>query len=162
MNKKLTAEDARQSLTAHVISKGEEILEKYGPRIGWNELLRILDDRSLCRYRCEIVFDAEPLQEGEAAYPMAKGELPEAGFAICVHPFFRAQPDRVPYLVLYQLVLVNYGEFVSAADAEAFGSSALGLSRDNYYQVLCAMADELEGCDESGFNCQQDLPLSKL
>jgi hypothetical protein len=60
-----------------------------------------------------------------------------------VHPYFATQPDRVPYLVLYQLVAVNYGEFASAEDAEAFGASALGLSQDEYYRTLCQMADEI-------------------
>jgi hypothetical protein len=150
----LTADDARQSLTTHALTKGEEIRVKYGPTIGWNELLRILEDRSACRYPCEIVFDAAHLQDGEFAFPMAKGELPEAGFIIYVHPGFMKQSDRVPYLVLYQLVLVNYGEFVSEQDAETFGASALGLTNEEYYEILCSMADEVLGCNETGCCCQ--------
>ena len=159
MGTKLTAEDARQSLTAHLMAKGAEIRDKYGANIGWNELLRILEDRSFCRYPCEIVFDAEPLQHGEFAFPMAKGERPEDGFAICVHPFFAAQLDRVPFVVLYQLVVVNYGEFVSELDAETFGASALGLSNNEYYRLLCAMADEIGGCDETSCNCHNPSPV---
>jgi hypothetical protein len=49
----------------------------------------------------------------------------------------------VPWLVLYQLVALNYGEFASADDAETFGAAALGLTRDAYYEELCKMADEL-------------------
>ena len=52
-------------------------------------------------------------------------------------------PAQVPYLVLYQLVLVNYGEFASADDAETFGANALGLPKDDYYQALCEMANQL-------------------
>src|SRR6185503_16845032 len=72
MATKLTTEDARQSLNAHVASKGLEIREKYGPRIGWAELQRILQDRSCVRYPCEIAFDATPLEPGEFAHPVAK------------------------------------------------------------------------------------------
>jgi hypothetical protein len=54
----------------------------------------------------------------------------------------------VPYLVLYQLVLVNYGEFASPDDAETFGASALGLEREEYYAALCRMADEVGGCGD--------------
>ena len=153
MEKQLTAEDAKQSLTAHVSAKGGEIREKFGPTIGWNELLRILEDRSACRYPCEIVFDDGPLQEGEFAFPMARGEFPEEGFTIFVHPFFMPHLNRVPCLVLYQLVLVNYGGFVSAVDAESFGASALGISNDEYYNILCAMADEMKGCSGTGCHC---------
>jgi hypothetical protein len=145
MSRQLTADDARQSLTAHVAAKGEEIRAKYGPRIGWKQLLQILEDRACVRYPCEIVFDATRLQPGEFAHPVAKSARPEDGFLMCVHPYFMTQPERVPSLVLYQLVLVNYGEFASPHDAEAFGASALGLSLNEYYRVLCAMAGEIAG-----------------
>lgn len=144
MSKQLTTEDARQSLTAHAAAKGLEIREKYGPHIGWTELQRILQDRSCVRYPCEILFDAAGLQSGELAHPVAKGEQPEAGFTIIVHPLLLLQLERVPPLVLYQLVLVNYGDFASADDAESFGANALGLSKDDYYRALCEMADEFE------------------
>ena len=145
MATQLTADDARQSLSAHVASKGEEIAAKYGPRIGWKELQRILQDRAFVRYPCEIVFDSTQLQPGEFAHPVPKGEQPEDGFVIHVQPLFMTQLQRVPWLVLYQLVLVNYGEFASPEDAEIFGAAALGRARDEYYQALCEMADQL-GC----------------
>ena len=142
MPRQLTAADARQSLTAHVAARGQEIRARYGPRIGWPQLLQILADRTCVRYPCEIVFAADPLQPGEFAHPVPNGAKPEAGFTMYVHPRFRSQPDQVPYLVLYQLVLVNYGAFASAEDAETFGASVLGLARDQYYETLCQMADQ--------------------
>jgi hypothetical protein len=145
MPTQLTADDARQSLNAHVASKGLDIREKYGPHIGWNELLRILEDRTCVRYPCEIAFDAAPLRSGEFACPIAKGERPEDGFTIFVHPLFMTQLDRVPWLVLYQLAQVNYGEFASPEDAETLGAHALGVPVDDYYAALCDLADQLAG-----------------
>ncbi len=139
----LTAADARQSLNAHVAALGVGIYDKYGPRIGWNQLQRILKDRACVRYPCEVVFGASELQAGEFAHPVARGDRPEAGFLLYVHPYFMTQLDRVPLLVLYQLVLVNYGGFACPDDAETFGAAALGLPRDEYYSMLCALADEL-------------------
>jgi len=139
----LTDADARQSLNEHVAARGREIHAKYGPHIGWPELRQILEDRACVRYPCEIVFDAGPLEPGEFAHPVAKGERPEDGFAMHVHPFFMTQLERVPGLVLYQLVLVNYGEFASADDAETFGAAALGISREEYYHAVCETADRL-------------------
>ena len=144
MTTQLTVDDFKQSLNSHVAAKGEEIRARYGPHIGWQELEAMLQDRSAVRYPCEIVFDAASLHEGEFAHPLPNGDDPEDGFKICVHPFFSSQPDRVPYLVLYQLVLVNYGPFASADDAETFGASVLGLSKEEYYQALCEMADQLD------------------
>ena len=139
-----SAHDARQSLNASAAAIGAEIYEKYGPRIGWTQLLQILGDRSCARYPCEIVFDAVPLQTGEFAHPVAKGDHPADGFTIYVHPFFMMQLEQVPLLVLYQLVLVNYGAFASSDDAETFGAAALGLAKDRYYNTLCRLADGLE------------------
>jgi hypothetical protein len=144
VSKQLTADDARQSLSAHVAARGAEIFEKYGPRIAWNQLLRLLDDRACVRYPCAIAFDAAPLQPGECAWPRPNSDRPEDGYVIYIHPLFMTRLDRVARLALYQLVVVNYGEFASSADAEIFGASALGISQEQYYQDLCAMADLLE------------------
>jgi hypothetical protein len=141
MATQLTAADARQSLTAHVAAKGAELHAKFGPVVGWSELALILGDRTFVRYPCEIKFDASPLQAGEFAHPVSHSENPEDGFTIYVHPVFLLDLPRVPYLVLYQLVSVNYGQFASSEEAEAFGANALGISSDEYYQILCEMSD---------------------
>lgn len=145
MSKSGPSDNFKQSLNLHVAAKGAEIFEKYGPQICWKDLLRILEDRACVRYPCEIVFDAGALHSGECAHPVPQGEHPEDGFKMHVHPYFMTQLERITYLVLYQLVLVNYGEFASPDDAETFGAAALGLSKDEYYAVLCEMADELSG-----------------
>ena len=143
MTTQLTKADSKASLKAHAAGKGVAIREKYGPDIGWNELRLILEDRAFVRYPCEIKFDAGPLLPGEVAHPVAKGEKPEEGFTLCVHPFFMTDLKRVTLIILYQLVLVNYGEFASPEAAEAFGANALGLSVEEYYQAICEMADEI-------------------
>jgi hypothetical protein len=150
MSRPLAIDDARQSLGAHLAAKGAEIQQRYGPDLGWNELQQLLQDCACVRYPCEIRFEAEPLLPGEFAHPVAKGARPEEGFTIYVHPFYATQLARVPYLVLYQLVLVNYGQFASADDAETFGSRALGLGKDEFYTALCELADALPG----GKKCQ--------
>lgn len=144
MSRQLTADDARQSLRDHVATKGQEVRAKFGPHLGWAELNQLLEDRKLVRYPCIIAFDATPLQPEEFAYPEPLGPRPDDGFRICVHPRFEADLDAVPALVLYQLVVVNYGDFATAEDAEAFGAAALGLGREEYYQRLCQFADEAD------------------
>ena len=146
MATQLTAEDVRQTLNAHVAEKAAEIRARYGPDLGWGKLQQLLQDRAYVRYPCEITFEAAPLQPGEFAHPVARGDRPEDGFTIFVHPFFMTQLASVPALVLYQLVLVNYGEFASPDDAETFGAGVLGLTRDDYYARLCELADQLGGC----------------
>jgi hypothetical protein len=145
MAQQLTAEDAKQSLTTHVETKGVEVFVKYGPHLGWGELQRLLLDSAYVRYPCEIAFDAAALLPGEAAHPVQKGDRPEDGFTMFVHPLFMLELDRVVFLVLYQLVVVNYGEFASADEAETFGAAALGLTRDEYYSALCEMVEQVGG-----------------
>jgi hypothetical protein len=147
---RLTVDDARESLNAHVAEKGAAIRGKYGPTIGWAELQRLLADRAFVRYPCELAFDSEALEPGECAHPVAIGDRPEDGYRMCVHPFFSNRLEDAPVMVLYQLVLVNYGEFASADDAETFGASALGLTKDAYYERLCALADEVAGHGSCG------------
>jgi hypothetical protein len=143
MATQLTAADARESLTAHLAAKGAEISAKYGPVIGWGELRRLLDDRAFVRYPCELRFDASALLPGEFAYPEPRGETPEDGFRMNVHPIYMTDLSAVPALVLYQIVAVNYGEFASADDAEIFAAAALGLPREAYYRTVCELADRL-------------------
>jgi hypothetical protein len=152
MATQLTASDAKQSLNAHVAAKGAEIFEKYGPSISWPQLQAILKDRACVRYPCELVFDSARLNPGEFAHPEPKGDRPEEGFTLLVHPVYMTQLGMVPCLALYQLVAVNYGEFASADDAETFASQALGLPREEYYQILCGLADQLGGGIEPGPN----------
>ncbi len=141
MPQKLTLADAQQSLTAHIAMRGEEIHQKYGPSIGWSQLQQILADRDCTRYPCTIVFDESPLRDGEFAHPVPVGSRPEEGFRMHVHPFFSTQPGALPGLILYQLVLVNYGDFASPTDAEVFGAAVLGIDREEYYAQLCELAD---------------------
>ncbi|HSU56271.1 MAG TPA: hypothetical protein VLT36_19585 [Candidatus Dormibacteraeota bacterium] len=147
MERKLTIEDARQSLTAHAAEKGLQAFEKYGPNLGWNELKQLLQDPSLVRYPCEVIFDSNGLLPGELAHPFPQGDTPEDGFKLHIQPRFLSRLDQVPAIVLYQLVLVNYGEFAAAEDAEAFGAAALGLTKEQYYEMLCGLADR---CGKEG------------
>lgn len=149
MSRQLTAEDARESLSAHVAGKGIEVFCKHGPRLGWVELQRLLADTECVRYPTEIVFDAAPLLPSECAHAAPRGERPEDGYTLFVHPHFRGDPDGVVRLALYQLVVVNYGPFAAPHDAEAFGAAALGLTCDEYYVELCALADQLADAADS-------------
>jgi len=145
MARRLHNEEARQNLSAQMATQGAEIHNRYGPEIGWSALKRLLEDRSCVRYPCEIRFDSAPLLPGEFAHPVPRGNVPEDGYIIYVHPVYETQLERVSYLVLHQLVWVNYGASAEADDAEAFGAVVLGLSREDYFSALCELAGQLGG-----------------
>jgi hypothetical protein len=141
MIKQLGIEDARDSLNSHVALKARQIRDKYGPHFGWNELMTLFQDTEFVRYPCEIVFDEKRLLEGEFACALARSDNPLDGYNIHVHPYFATQLSKVVWMALYHLVVVNYGDFASADDAETFGAGVLGISKDEYYQELCELAD---------------------
>ena len=145
MARRLNSEEARQTLSAQMASQAAEIYRRYGPEINWNKLTQILQDRTCVRFPCEIRFDSDPLLPGEFAHPVPKGNDPAEGYVIYVHPAFKTQLERTPYLVLHQLVWVNYGASAEPEDAEAFGAAALGLSKEQYFSALCELARQLGG-----------------
>lgn len=150
MARRLTEEDARHSLAEHARGKGHALHRRYDPVTGRDALQAVLDDREFTRYPCTLAFDAGPLEPGECAYPVPRSENPEDGFVMAVHPALAEHPAWVAHVVLYQMVAVNYGDFASAADAEAFGAAALGLTEDAYYARLCTLADAVLHIDQGG------------
>lgn len=145
MARHFKTDEARQCLTANLAAKAAEVRHKYGPDIGWNELQKLLQDREFAPFPCEIRFDAEPLLPGEFGHPVPNGPNREQGFIIYLHPLYATQLPRVPYLVLHQLVLINYGDSATADDAETFGSLVLGLSKQAYYEALCELSGQIDG-----------------
>jgi hypothetical protein len=145
MARELKSKTARQWLREEVTAKGLEIHNKYGPQIGWEELARLLQDRNFVPYPCELKFDASPLLPGEFAHPMARGETPDEGYTIYIHPIYASQLSSVSYLVLHQLGLLSFGEGATLDDAEVFGSSALGMTKEDYYHTLCELSAQIGG-----------------
>jgi len=148
MARHLKTEEVHQ-LRTELAARAAEIRTKYGPELGWQELQRLLQDRRVTPFPCEIRFDAAPLLPGEFGHAVPIGNCNEQGFIIYLHPLFETQLARVPYLVLHQLVLIQYGDAATAEDAETFGSLALGLSKEDYFRALCDLAGQI-GRGESG------------
>jgi hypothetical protein len=136
-----SAEQARQSLLEHVVVRATEARLKRGGLIDRAEVIRMLEDRSVVRYPMGVRFDAAPLRCGEFACLEALGEHPSDGFCLFLHPMFETSDDLLPLLVAYYIPSVNYGEVATRVEAEAFGSTLLGLEREAYYRILCSVAD---------------------
>jgi hypothetical protein len=145
MARALKAGEKRRSVPSALANLAREIRQQYGPEIGWNKLLGVIQDRRCAYFPCEICFDAAPLLPGESAYPTAKGQHPEDGYILNLHPRYANQLHQAIYLVLHQLALVNFGEAITLDDAETFGALVLGVSKDDYYQTLCELSGQIGG-----------------
>jgi hypothetical protein len=145
MEHRLTEADAKRSLKDHVFEKARNAHLKFGFAIDAPAIMRILDSREVVRYPVGIRFDAGPLQPGEFACLEALGEHPSQGFCLFVHPCCQNRPEVLPLIVAYYIPSVNYGEIVSSDEAELFGSTLLGMDREEYYHALCELSDSIPG-----------------
>lgn len=141
--KKRAGKVIHSAITKHAIEKANEIRTRYGPVIDYPSILHILDDRRCIRYPTKIQFVNDGIEEGLFAKTEPLSDNPDDGYIISLHHIFEDQVDILPALILYQSVLVNYGDLATAIDAEFFGSTVLGIERDSYYNQIVSLTDYL-------------------
>ncbi|MBI3616696.1 MAG: hypothetical protein HY210_00500 [Candidatus Omnitrophica bacterium] len=127
------------------MEKGRKLHRKYGKFIDGETLLNILEDREFVRFPARIVFDSSKIENGMFALAQRVSRNPSDGYIIFVHEYFKTRQGDLPAVVFYHLVTVNYGDFAACSEAEEFGSAALGLDKEYYYQYLCRLADQIPG-----------------
>lgn len=139
----LTEEDGYDALRGHVIERALMGRERYGPTIDEGALLRLIQDRDVIRFPTHLRYDDDLLMDGEFAWARPLGDRPKDGYEIVVASMFRDRPDDLVAIVAYHLVRVNYLDVATHVEAELFGAALLGIEVDDYYERLCALADEL-------------------
>lgn len=151
-----TQEESEQSLNAHVVNKALDARRAYRRDVEQGDLSALLKDLKFVRFPVSVAFDLEPLKSGELAFPHQKTDSPSDGFVLYIHPGFKNKPQVHSLIIAYYLVVINYGEIVTNEHAEIFGSTLLGMNREEYYQKLCHLADstvaknDSVGCQSSG------------
>lgn len=138
----ITLEDGRRALGVHVLQKGSDLRKKYGGFIDYETLLKILRDEEFVRFPTRIIFDSSKIEKGMFALVEKQADEPTKNYIIYVHEHFKKKLGDLPAVVLYHLVTVNYGDFATHNEAEEFGSAALGMEKDYYYQYVCRLADQ--------------------
>ncbi|MFK5895107.1 MAG: hypothetical protein QM504_17985 [Pseudomonadota bacterium] len=141
--KKRAGKVIHSAITKHAIEKANEIRARYGPVIDYSVILNILEDRKCIRYPVEVKFISDGIEPDLFANTESISDNPADGYVISIHRHFENQTDILPALILYQSVLVNYGDLATAIDAEFFGSTVLGIDRDSYYEQIISLTDSL-------------------
>ncbi|MES9963451.1 MAG: hypothetical protein ABW116_07905 [Candidatus Sedimenticola sp. 20ELBAFRAG] len=141
--KKRAGKLIHSTVSHHAAERAKEINAKYGPTIDYPTVLRILDDRRCIRYPVNILFTSDEIESGLFAKTKPVSDNPDDGYTIFLHKQLEDRHDSLPALILYQSVLVNYGDLATADDAEIFGSGVLGIDREVYYQQIVALTDSL-------------------
>jgi len=143
MARHFRTESAHRRFRAELARKADQLRQQYGPAIDWEKLQQLLKDPQFAPCPCEVRFDASQLLPGEFGHTVTPALKGDRDCIIYLHPKYSTQLARVPYLVLYQLALINYGALATADDAETFGALALGISRAAYFQALCELSGQL-------------------
>lgn len=138
-----TAEEAMQALRGHVVELAHKARARHGPVFDRAALDALLADGDCVRFGARIVFDASRLLPGEFAHAERRGEGPGEGFDLVVHPRFEGRDADLPLLVAYHIVSINYLDVAAHEEAELYGAALLGLDVEDYYQRVCALADEV-------------------
>jgi hypothetical protein len=139
----LDEEAGYRALRDHVVEKALLARSRHGPLIDEGAMLRILLDPEVVRFPTAVRYDAAPLQPGEFAWPMPRGERPSEGYVLVIHSRFEGRPDAMPLLAAYHVVAINYLDLATHVEAELFGATLLGLGVDEYYEQLCRLGDEI-------------------
>ncbi len=139
----LTVEEGKKAFAHHVIEKALALREKYGPAFDERALEALLNDRDCVRYPTYVAFDSSKIERGFFSAVEAVPGSPANAHTVYLHETLRRRPQDIANALLYQLVVVNYGDIATREEAELFGSTALGLTQEEYYQQLCRLADEI-------------------
>ncbi|MEW8508506.1 MAG: hypothetical protein AB2598_17565 [Candidatus Thiodiazotropha sp.] len=129
------------AVSQHALEKAKEIRHRYGTDIDYQVVLNMLDDRKSVRYPVQVRFATTGIEPGMFANTQPVSDNPEDGYTISLHSYFEHRHHDLPALILYQLVLVNYGDLATANDAEIFGATVLGMDRDAYYEHITSLVD---------------------
>jgi hypothetical protein len=138
-----TAEDAMEALRAHVVDRALHARTKHGPEMDGAAIRAMLADTECVRFPTRIRFDGSELLPGEFAHASCRGESLSDGFDLAIHPHFVGREEDLPLLAAYHVVAINWLDVASHEEAELYGAALLGLEVDEYYERLCALADEV-------------------
>ncbi|MEK6701951.1 MAG: hypothetical protein AABZ53_06795 [Planctomycetota bacterium] len=138
------AQEAQHSLRDHIVTRATEARLRRGGLIERGDIMRMLEDRSVVRYPTGVRFDAQPLQPGEFACLEALGDHPRDGFCLYIHPMFESVDELLPLLIAYYIPSINYGEVATHVEAELFGATLMGIDVEEYYKILCSVADTVD------------------
>lgn len=148
-------EEGRQALNAHAADRAAAARRKY--RITTSEsFAAVLDDcladRAFVRHPTRLVFEFGEMALHQFAQPGPDPRDPEHAVVLYLRPALKDRPDLVALAVAYMIPVINYGDMAGDADCLLHGATLLGLSQEDYYARLCALAD-FAGAE----SCTQDV-----
>ncbi len=131
----------QESLQAHLLAQAVVARQKHGP-ITADRLEGLLHDPDCLRHPVRLVFEFGEMAMHQFAQPDVDWRKSEQdGSVLYLRPMLRDRPELLPLAVAYMIPLINYGEIISDEHCLLYGAALLGMSEEEYYRQLCAMAD---------------------
>jgi hypothetical protein len=135
-------QEAEDALLAHMLERADAARARHGGALGPRNMEAVLLDGESVRFPSRIVYGDGPLDAHQFAQPEPDPADPGA-YLIYLRPKLAERPDLAALAVSYVIPLINYGAVVRTRHVERYGARLMELSRDEYFERLCAMADWL-------------------
>ncbi len=158
MHKEATPQELRESMNLHLRQKAQEIIDKYGAINSLSVLFDVMSDRKFVRYPINIIYDSSSIDDGlfiatemNLSTQLSQSEdsdyikPTDRSYDFYVHECFEGQQEKLLPLIMYHLTTVNYGDIATYEDSEVFASALMQMTQDDYYELVCDLADSIPG-----------------
>ena len=141
MSEQALEQAGRLSLRDHLVAQAVVAHRKHF-NAGALNLASLLADPDAVRFPVRLVFEIGEMAAHQFAQPdIDWRDTSNDGRAIYLRPSLKERSDLIPLAVVYMIPAINYGEIVSDDECIAYGATLLGLTTEEYYWKLCALAD---------------------
>jgi hypothetical protein len=131
----------QQSLREHLAAQAVVAHHRYAPLTA-DKLEAFLHDPACLRHPVRLVFEFGEMAMHQFAQPDIDWRNQEQdGRVLYLRPLLRNRPDLLPLAVAYLAPLINYGDVAADEHCLLYGATLLGLTEDEYYRRLCALAE---------------------
>lgn len=139
----------QDSLHDHLQAQAVVAHQKYAPLVA-DKLDALLHDPECLRHPVRLVFEFGEMAMHQFAQPDIDWRNQEQdGRVLYLRPLLRNRPDLVVLAVSYMIPVINYTDIVTDEHCLGYGAALLGLTKEEYYQRLCMLADSVGAAHQS-------------
>jgi hypothetical protein len=129
------------SLREHILAQAVVAHHHHAP-LSPDKVAALLRDPVCVRYRARILFEFGDMAAHQFVHPGPRPERPgNDDMVLFVHPALADHTECLPAAVAYAIPQINYGGPVTDEHCLLYGATLLGITTDEYYAALCAIAD---------------------
>jgi len=133
----------QESLRAHLVAQAMVAHHRHAP-LSANNLDALLRDPDCLRHPVRLVFELGEMAMHQFAQPDVDWrDTANNGRVLYLRPLLREWTDLLPLAVAYTIPVINYGDVVTDEHCLLYGATLLGLTVDEFYTRLCALADHV-------------------